>query len=115
MVILFFNIMIRKLDEINECQCMQLELNSNSIEEKRDANWCTRYMFITFIIFDYSVEIIFQKTPFYSIHSRFLNEIHFGRMSRLLELKLVYPHVPNLILSSTLELAYNSSYGKGVA
>jgi hypothetical protein len=63
--------MTRKLNEIIECHCMQLELNSNAIEEKQDANWCTRYMFITFIIFDYGVEIISQKTPFYSIHSRF--------------------------------------------
>jgi hypothetical protein len=63
--------MTRKLNEIIECHCMQLELNSNSIEEKQDATWCTRYMFITFIIFGYNVGIIFQKTTFYSIHSRF--------------------------------------------
>ncbi len=34
MVIYFFKIMIRKLNDIIEWHCMQLELNSNSIEEK---------------------------------------------------------------------------------
>jgi hypothetical protein len=42
MVALFLNIMIKKLNETIEWHCTQLELNSNSIEEKQDANWCTK-------------------------------------------------------------------------